>query len=91
MVRFHAPDFVGLNSRLIVELNASQHLQRADYDEQRTKFLEGQDFRVLHFWNGAVSSQGRPSLKRSFGRSCIPTGVSSATPSPALPLRGREV
>ncbi len=47
-------DFARLQSRLIVELDGSQHRQQTTYDEKRTAFLESQKFRVLRFWNGHV-------------------------------------
>jgi adenine-specific DNA-methyltransferase len=50
-------DFACLKSRLIIELDGSQHVERATYDDQRTQFLEAQNFRVLRFWNGAVSNE----------------------------------
>jgi adenine-specific DNA-methyltransferase len=50
-------DFACLKSRLIIELDGSQHVDRAGYDERRTRFLEAQNFRVLRFWNGAVSAE----------------------------------
>jgi very-short-patch-repair endonuclease len=50
----YVADFACLKSKLIIELDGSQHVERAGYDEQRTRFLETQNFRVLRFWNGAV-------------------------------------
>jgi len=37
-----------------VELDGSQHLERAAYDRTRTVFLERLGWRVLRFWNGDV-------------------------------------
>ena len=42
-------------SRLIIELDGSQHVDRARYDDERTAFLHRQNFRVLRFWNGHLS------------------------------------
>jgi very-short-patch-repair endonuclease len=47
-------DFVCLSESLIVELDGSQHVERADYDAARDAFLRSQGFRVLRFWNGDV-------------------------------------
>ncbi|MBS0524050.1 MAG: endonuclease domain-containing protein [Proteobacteria bacterium] len=53
----YVADFACLKSRLIIELDGSQHVERATYDDQRTQFLEAQNFRVLRFWNGAMSNE----------------------------------
>lgn len=53
----YVADFACLKSRLIIELDSSQRVERANYDDQRTKFLEAQNFRVLRFWNGTVSEE----------------------------------
>jgi very-short-patch-repair endonuclease len=47
-------DFVCLERRLVVELDGGQHAERAEQDRQRTRWLEGQGFRVLRFWNHEV-------------------------------------
>src|SRR5437588_12574777 len=53
----YVADFACLKSRLIIEVDGSQHVERATYDDQRTRFLEAQNFPVLRFWNGAVSGK----------------------------------
>jgi very-short-patch-repair endonuclease len=47
-------DFVCLQARLIVELDGGQHLAEAEADARRTRFLEGQGYRVVRFWNHEV-------------------------------------
>src|SRR5436190_1848397 len=47
-------DFACLKNRLIIELDGSQHVERVNYDDQRSKFLEAQNFRILRFWNGSL-------------------------------------
>ncbi len=44
-------DFVCPEASLVIELDGSQHLDQADYDGERTKFLRGQGYRVVRFWN----------------------------------------
>jgi len=44
-------DFVCLQRRLIVELDGGQHVEQAEYDAERTSWLESQGFVVLRFWN----------------------------------------
>ena len=50
-------DFSCLRSRLVVELDGSQHVERAQYDDKRSTFLKAQGFRVLRFWNALVFSE----------------------------------
>jgi len=47
-------DFICLEVRVIVELDGSQHLDRAPEDLHRDAFLRAAGFRVLRFWNGDV-------------------------------------
>jgi len=47
-------DFCSPRRKLIIEIDGSQHLDQADYDLQRTKYLEGKGYRVLRFWNHDV-------------------------------------
>jgi len=47
-------DFVSLDSRIVVELDGSQHAEQLAYDERRDNFLRSAGFRVLRFWNGDV-------------------------------------
>ena len=50
-------DFACLNRRLVVELDGSQHAERAQYDDERSAFLKTQGFRVLRFWNASVFTE----------------------------------
>ena len=49
-------DFICLEARIIVELDGSQHLDRAPEDLHRDAFLRAEGFRILRFWNGDVLS-----------------------------------
>jgi very-short-patch-repair endonuclease len=50
-------DFCAPKEQLIVELDGSQHLDMADGDERRTKYLESLGYRVVRFWdNDALAS-----------------------------------
>lgn len=48
------PDFVCIKKKLIIELDGSQHVEQAEYDTERTKFLESQGYKVIRFWNNEV-------------------------------------
>ena len=50
-------DFACIEIKLIVELDGGQHVEAAVYDADRTRFLEGQGYRVLRFWNNEVLMQ----------------------------------
>ena len=47
-------DFVCVDRGLVVEVDGSQHCERAVKDEARTKRLEAAGFRILRFWNNQV-------------------------------------
>lgn len=50
-------DFACLEAKLVVELDGGQHVEAAAYDENRTRFIEAQGYRVLRFWNHEVLTQ----------------------------------
>jgi very-short-patch-repair endonuclease len=47
-------DFSAPGKKLIIELDGSQHLEQAEYDAERTKYLESQGYKVIRFWNDDV-------------------------------------
>ena len=47
-------DFACLDKKLAIELDGSQHADRAEYDAERTKYVEKAGFGVLRFWNNEV-------------------------------------
>ena len=47
-------DFVCLESSVIVELDGSQHVAQALYDDNRDSYLRSNGYRVLRFWNADV-------------------------------------
>ena len=47
-------DFCSPHRKLIIELDGDQHLEQAEYDGERTSFLESKGYRVMRFWNGEV-------------------------------------
>jgi very-short-patch-repair endonuclease len=84
----YVADFACLKSRLIIELDGSQHVERADYDERRTKFLEAQNFRVLRFWNGAVSAEREAVLETIVWAVMHPDWRQLPDPLPSPPPSG---
>jgi len=53
-VGIYIPDFCSPKANLIIELDGSQHLEQKEYDEERTKYLESQGYKVIRFWNTDV-------------------------------------
>jgi very-short-patch-repair endonuclease len=47
-------DFANHRARLIIELDGEGHAFRTESDALRTRFLEGEGYRVLRFWNAEV-------------------------------------
>jgi len=47
-------DFYCAAAKLIVELDGGQHAAQTKQDQQRTSWLESQDYAVLRFWNHDV-------------------------------------
>lgn len=50
-------DFACLEKGLVVEVDGGQHCENADYDSERSAYLESKGFRVLRFWNNEVLTQ----------------------------------
>lgn len=47
-------DFLCMDARLVVEVDGSQHLDDAAYDDNRTAFLATKGYRVIRVWNNDV-------------------------------------
>jgi very-short-patch-repair endonuclease len=47
-------DFCSPRSKLVIELDGSQHLGHEGQDARRTQFLESQGYQVVRFWNDQV-------------------------------------
>ncbi len=50
-------DFVCYEKQLAIELDGGQHKKQAQYDAERTEWLESQGFTVLRFWNNQVLNE----------------------------------
>jgi very-short-patch-repair endonuclease len=49
-------DFAARRERLAIELDGDSHAEREQYDAIRTRWLEGEGWRVIRFANGDVMS-----------------------------------
>ena len=47
-------DFACREKKLLIELDGSQHIAAAEYDQKRTEHLCSLAYRVLRFWNNDV-------------------------------------
>ena len=74
-------DFVCHNARLIIEIDGGQHQELAPQEAERTRFLQGQGYRVLRFWNNEVLSN------LAGMRSTIAENL-RCHPLPTLPIKG---
>lgn len=59
-------DFVCLEKQLVVELDGSQHMQQAEYDQTRTGFLQSHGFQVLRFWDNQVFQEFEAVLEQIY-------------------------
>jgi len=50
----YIPDFCSPKAKLIIELDGSQHVEQEEYDEERTKYLALEGYKVIRFWNHDV-------------------------------------
>jgi very-short-patch-repair endonuclease len=51
---YYIVDFLCHETKIIVELDGGQHVERTEYDEKRTQFLEEQGYQVIRFWDNEV-------------------------------------
>src|SRR5262249_49114868 len=47
-------DFASHTARIVIEVDGGQHAERSNADAIRTRFLEGEGYRVLRYWNNDV-------------------------------------
>ncbi len=75
-------DFVCLELRLVIEVDGSQHVCDASYDEYRTQTLRQAGFEVLRFWNNQVLEETDAVLDSIWN--CL-QAFESGNPSPPQP------
>jgi very-short-patch-repair endonuclease len=56
-IGLYIADFCAPRSKLIIEVDGSQHLDQEEYDADRKDIMESRDFHVLRFWNGDVMNK----------------------------------
>ena len=75
-------DFVCLESKLVIEIDGSQHAESMR-DVERDRALTATGFRVLRFWNNEVIEETDAVMETIYA-------AVNPIPTPALPLKGRE-
>jgi len=48
-------DFYCPVKKLIIEIDGGQHLDKKEYDKERSNYLESLGFKVIRFWNDEVN------------------------------------
>ena len=79
-------DFYCAAAALVVELDGSHHIDQADYDERRTRYLEWQGLRVLRFDSDGVWGGSLPHICANILAAC----GGEALPSPHLSREAGE-
>ncbi len=54
VIGHYIADFVCRDKKLIVEIDGSQHMEAAEYDQRRTNFLSANGYKVIRFWNNEI-------------------------------------
>lgn len=85
-------DFVCLEHKLIIELDGGQHNEQAQksYDDERTKYLEKNGYKVLRFWNNEVNSNFEGVLETIYNGLHDLESKGSLTPHPDPLPKGGE-
>ena len=73
-------DFVCVESRLIVEVDGSQHQESVEYDHKRDRLLRSHGFLVLRFWDNDVLLRTKDVLEEIYDV------AQRRRPSPPAPL-----
>ena len=80
----HVADFASPEQRLVIELDGGQHADQRDRDEERTRRLACNGYRVLRFWNDDVLLRTEDVVTE------ILRVLTQPLPSPPLQSQGRE-
>jgi very-short-patch-repair endonuclease len=81
------PDFTCPKAKLIIEVDGSQHADAIAKDAIRTRYVEGEGYRVIRFWNNDVIDRTEQVLEAILAALAAPLPGADA-PVP-LPFRER--
>ena len=60
----YVADFCGVDGPLVIELDGGQHVEAAEKDQARTRFMESVGFVVIRFWNEEVFTEIEAVMER---------------------------
>ncbi|WP_335341056.1 endonuclease domain-containing protein [Rhodoplanes sp. Z2-YC6860] len=85
----YVADFACLASRLVIELDGSQHGEEPtkSQDDARTSWLEAEGYRVLRFWNNDITNNLEGVLETIYAALY---GSRDANPTPLKHLRSKK-
>lgn len=81
-------DFYCDEKKLAIELDGSQHMDAADYDQKRDGWLRAEGVRSLRFWNNQILSETEAVLENIYMELMEVAPAGSLTPDPS-PASGR--
>jgi very-short-patch-repair endonuclease len=81
-------DFACHEKKLVIEVDGSQHIDRAAADAKRTAFLNSSGYRVLRFWNNEVLKETRSVMEAIYAALCE-CGESAPSQPPTARKRSR--
>ena len=91
-VGLYVADFCCVEKRLIVDLDGDRHIERAQYDEKRTRDLSKKGYRVIRFWDRDVLKERERVLEeilRVLGTLPSPSITTFEGRPPPSPASGR--
>ncbi|MDH5445589.1 MAG: DUF559 domain-containing protein [Gammaproteobacteria bacterium] len=77
-------DFVCLDTKLIIEIDGSQHIEQKNLDNTRTEYLNQLGYKVVRYWNHEVLRQTEEVLAD------ILRHIGSPHPNPPLQGEGMQ-
>jgi very-short-patch-repair endonuclease len=82
-------DFACHDKKLVIEVDGSQHADRAAADARRTAFLNSCGYRVLRFWNNEVLRETKSVMEAIYAALCdCGESVPSQSPTARKSARG---
>jgi len=49
-------DFICKEKKIVIEIDGSQHTEFADYDNERTQYLNSLGYKIVRFWNNEIDN-----------------------------------
>ena len=78
-------DFLCVETKFIIEIDGSQHMEQTESDTMRTNFLTSLGYKVIRFWNHEVLTETKTVLEHIYNQL---NNTPSPQPSPSRRGRG---